>query len=157
MLESNPFANHPNATENLHFVGAGMSRSPVSPQYMSATGTPSPAQQTDHMVDDLDAEENETNNIPDDSRTDKHLNWSVPEDIRLVGSNHAISMHTRRLKILFFLILFLFYYLCRPVLGCIIQRTQLMEMKGRQMLIGQMLLKNTTRPQKLAVRGTGIN
>lgn len=85
MLESNPFANHPNATENLHFVGAGMSRSPVSPQYMSATGTPSPAQQTDHMVDDLDAEENETNNIPDDSRTDKHLNWSVPEDIRLAS------------------------------------------------------------------------
>ena len=102
MLESNPFANHPNATENLHFVGAGMSRSPVSPQYMSATGTPSPAQQTDHMVDDLDAEENETNNIPDDSRTDKRLNWSIPEDIRLVGSNHAISMHTRRLTILSF-------------------------------------------------------
>ena len=102
MLESNPFANHPNATENLHFVGAGMSRSPVSPQYMSATGTPSPAQQTDHMVDDLDAEENETNNIPDDSRTDKRLNWSVPEDIRLVGSNYAISMHTRRLTILSF-------------------------------------------------------
>ena len=92
MLESNPFANHPNATENLHFVGAGMSRSPVSPQYMSATGTPSPAQQTE--LDDLDAEENETNNIPDDSRTDKRLNWSIPEDIRLVGSNHAISMHT---------------------------------------------------------------
>ncbi|KAG2608140.1 hypothetical protein PVAP13_4NG282000 [Panicum virgatum] len=38
------------------------------------------------MVDDLDAEENETNNIPDDSRTDKRLNWSVPEDIRLASA-----------------------------------------------------------------------
>jgi hypothetical protein len=57
----------------------------------SAATTPSPAQPTDHMVDDLDGEENETNNIPNDSRTDKRLNWSVPE---LVGSNHATSMQT---------------------------------------------------------------
>jgi hypothetical protein len=46
------------------------------------------------MVDDLDGEESETNNIPDDSRTDKRLNWSVPDDIQLVGSNHATSMQT---------------------------------------------------------------
>jgi hypothetical protein len=32
-----------------------------------------------------------------------------------------------------------------------------MEMEGRQMLIGQMLQKNTTRPQKVTGRGTGIN
>jgi hypothetical protein len=93
-LGSNPFANHPNGTENFHFVGAGMSQSSVSSQYKSATRTPTPAQQNDHMVDDLDAEENETNNIPYDSRTDKRLNWFVPEDIRLVGFNHAISIHT---------------------------------------------------------------
>jgi uncharacterized protein (DUF2342 family) len=71
-----------------------MSQASVSPQYMSATRTPSPAQQTDNMVDDLDVEENETNNIPYDSRTHKRLNWSVPDDIRLVSSNHAISMQT---------------------------------------------------------------
>jgi uncharacterized protein YifN (PemK superfamily) len=71
-----------------------MSQHSVSPQYTSGTRTPSPAQQTDNMVDDLDAKEIETNNIPDDSRTDKRLNWSVPDDIRLVSSNHAISMQT---------------------------------------------------------------
>jgi hypothetical protein len=86
-LHSNPFANHPNGNENFHFVGTGMSQSSVSPMDQSAARTPSPAQPTDHMVDDLDGEESETNNIPDDSRTDKRLNWSVPDDIRLVGSN----------------------------------------------------------------------
>lgn len=47
--------------------------------------TPSPAQQTDDVVDDVDAQETETINVDEDFRTDKRLNWSVDEDKRLVG------------------------------------------------------------------------
>ncbi|KAF0922087.1 hypothetical protein E2562_024660 [Oryza meyeriana var. granulata] len=107
-LQSNPFSNHPNGNENFHFVGAAMSQSSMSP-----------AQQTDDIVDDVDAQDDEAINIDEDCRTDKSLNWQV--------------------------------------LGCIIRRTQLMELAGRQMLTGQMLLKNTTRPKKIAIRGTGTN
>jgi len=82
---SNPFANHPNGNENFHFVGAGLSQSSVSPIDMGATRTPSPAQQTVDIVDDIDAEEDETINIDETSRTANRLNWSVSEDIRLVG------------------------------------------------------------------------
>jgi len=84
-LQSNPFANHPNGNENFHFVGAGLSQSSVSPIDMGATRTPSPAQQTVDIVDDIDAEEDETINIDETSRTANRLNWSVSEDIRLVG------------------------------------------------------------------------
>jgi hypothetical protein len=38
-----------------------MSQSSVSPIDLGATRTPSPAQQTDDIVDDLDAEEDENN------------------------------------------------------------------------------------------------
>jgi len=84
-LQSNPFANHPNGNENFHFVGAGLSQSSVSPIDMGATRTPSTAQQTVDIVDDIDAEEDETINIDETSRTANRLNWSVNEDIRLVG------------------------------------------------------------------------
>jgi hypothetical protein len=83
-LQSNPFANHPNGNENFHFVGAGMSQSSVPPIDLGATRTPSPAQQTDDIVDDLDAEEDETIDVDEDSRTQHRLNWTVPEDVRLV-------------------------------------------------------------------------
>ncbi|KAF8662903.1 hypothetical protein HU200_055485 [Digitaria exilis] len=63
-----------------------MSQSSFSPHYLGATRTPSPAQQTDHIVNDLDAEEDETINIDNDSRIDKRLNWTVPEDIRLASA-----------------------------------------------------------------------
>jgi hypothetical protein len=36
------------------------------------------------------------------------LNWSVPDDIRLVGSNHATSMQIWRLTIVFFNYVLLF-------------------------------------------------
>jgi hypothetical protein len=36
-------------------------------------------------VDDLDAEEDETIDVDEDFRTQYRLNWTVPEDIRLVG------------------------------------------------------------------------
>lgn len=62
-----------------------MSQSSVSPIDVGAARTPSPAQQTNDIVDDLDAEEDETINVDEYSRTDKRLNWSVPEDRRLVG------------------------------------------------------------------------
>lgn len=81
-LQGNTFANHQNANENFHFVGTGMSQSSVSPIDIGATRTPSPAQQSDDMVDDLGAQEDD---IVKESRKDKRLNWSVPEDIRLVG------------------------------------------------------------------------
>ncbi|KAF8730395.1 hypothetical protein HU200_016971 [Digitaria exilis] len=74
-LQSNTF-NHPDGNENSHFVCGGLSQSSLSPQ----------AQQTDHVVNDLDAEEDETINIDNDSRTDKRLNWTVPEDIRLASA-----------------------------------------------------------------------
>ncbi|KAF8781061.1 hypothetical protein HU200_001033 [Digitaria exilis] len=82
-LQSDTFANLPDGTENSHFVGGGLSQSSFSPQYLGATRTPTQAKQTDHIVNDLDAEEDETINIDNDSRTDKRLNWMVPEDIRL--------------------------------------------------------------------------
>uniref|UniRef100_J3KUS2 Myb-like domain-containing protein n=1 Tax=Oryza brachyantha TaxID=4533 RepID=J3KUS2_ORYBR len=82
-LQGNPFGNHRNANEDFHFVGAGMSQSSVSPIDMGVTRTPSPAEQTDDMVEDLDAEEDD---IIKESRNDKRLNWSVPEDIRLTSA-----------------------------------------------------------------------
>jgi len=85
LLEPNPFANHPSGNENFHYVGGGMSQSSVSPIDLGATRTPSPAQQNDDIVVELGAEEDETINVDEDSRTDKRLNWSVPEDKRLVG------------------------------------------------------------------------
>jgi hypothetical protein len=66
-----------------------MSQSTVPPIERGATRTPSPAQQphdtVDDIVDDLDAQEDETINVDDDCRTEKRLNWKVPDDIRLVG------------------------------------------------------------------------
>uniref|UniRef100_J3MWE4 No apical meristem-associated C-terminal domain-containing protein n=1 Tax=Oryza brachyantha TaxID=4533 RepID=J3MWE4_ORYBR len=82
-LQGNPLANHPNANEDFHFVGAGMSQSSVSPIDMGVTRTPSPAEQTNDMVEDLDAEEDD---IFKESRTDERLNWSVSEDIRLTSA-----------------------------------------------------------------------
>lgn len=57
----------------------------MPPIDLDATRTPSPAHQTHDIVDDLDAEEDETIDVDDDSRTEKRLNWKVPDDIRLVG------------------------------------------------------------------------
>jgi len=85
LLEPNPFANHPSGNENFHYVGGGMSQSSVSPIDLGATRTPSPSQQNDDIVVELGAEEDETINVDEDSRTDKRLNWSVLEDKRLVG------------------------------------------------------------------------
>ncbi|KAF8779899.1 hypothetical protein HU200_002168 [Digitaria exilis] len=85
-LQSDTFANLPDGTENSHFVGGGLSQSLFSPQYLGATRTPTQAKQTDHIVNDLNAEEDETINIDNDSRTDKRLNWTVPEDIRLASA-----------------------------------------------------------------------
>lgn len=66
-----------------------MGQSSVSPIDLGATRT-SPAQETDDLVDDLvddvDAEETETINVDEDSRTVGRLNWSVEEDKRLVRS-----------------------------------------------------------------------
>ncbi|KAF8762051.1 hypothetical protein HU200_009812 [Digitaria exilis] len=65
---------------------AGVSSSPICPPDASLprTGTPPVAQETDHIVNDLDVEEDEKINIDNNSRTDKRLNWTVPEDIRLM-------------------------------------------------------------------------
>ncbi|CAO2187241.1 unnamed protein product [Urochloa humidicola] len=79
-LQSNT-PGYPEGNENSHFVGAGMSQSSFSPLNLGAATTPPPAQQND-----LDAEEEETINIDNDNRTDKHLNWTVPEDIRLASA-----------------------------------------------------------------------
>ena len=62
-----------------------MGQSSMSPIDLGARRTPSPAQETDDLVDDVDAEETETINVDEDSRKDKRLNWSVLEDRRLVG------------------------------------------------------------------------
>jgi hypothetical protein len=62
-----------------------MSHSSVSPIDLGATRTPSLAQQTDDIVDDLDAKEDETIDVYEDSRTQHRLNWMVLEDIQLVG------------------------------------------------------------------------
>ena len=56
-----------------------------SPIDLGSTRTPSPAEQTHEQGDDLDVQEDETINVDDDSRTEKRLNWKVPDDIRLVG------------------------------------------------------------------------
>ncbi|KAF0934491.1 hypothetical protein E2562_025567 [Oryza meyeriana var. granulata] len=72
-LQSNPFSNHPNGNEN--FVGAAMSQSSMSP-----------AQQTDDIMDDVDAQDDKAINNDEDCRTDKRLNWSVDEDKRLASA-----------------------------------------------------------------------
>jgi hypothetical protein len=56
-----------------------------SPIDLGGTRTPSPPEQTHEQGDDLDVQEDETINVDDDSRTEKRLNWKVPDDIRLVG------------------------------------------------------------------------
>ncbi|CAL5055488.1 unnamed protein product [Urochloa decumbens] len=81
-LQSDAFANPADGNENSHFVGGGLSQSSFSPQYPGATRTPSP----DDIVNDLDAEVDETIIIDNDSRTDRRLNWTVPEDIRLASA-----------------------------------------------------------------------
>ncbi|CAO2209402.1 unnamed protein product [Urochloa humidicola] len=58
-----------------------MSQSSFSPLNLGAATTPPPAQ-----LNDFDAEEDEAINIDNDSRTDKRLNWTVPEDIRLASA-----------------------------------------------------------------------
>jgi hypothetical protein len=102
----------------------------VPPIDLGATRTPSPAQQTHDIVDDLNVEEDETINVDDDSRTEKRLNWTVP-DRHTIGRLKPSYLHAHLkinnclLLILFlFLFLFLFCCFCRPVLGCVIQRTQ---------------------------------
>ncbi|CAO2176299.1 unnamed protein product [Urochloa humidicola] len=72
---------YPEGNENSHFVGAGMSQSSFSPLNLGAATTPPPAQ-----PNDLDAEEDDTINIDNDNRTEKRLNWTVPEDIRLASA-----------------------------------------------------------------------
>ncbi|CAD6268499.1 unnamed protein product [Miscanthus lutarioriparius] len=69
--------------ENFHFVGAAMGQSSMSPIDLGARRTPSPAQKTDDLVDDVDVEETETINVDENFRTDRRLNWSVDEDKRL--------------------------------------------------------------------------
>lgn len=83
MMQSNPFAIHPNGTENFHFVG-GMSQSTVAPIDLDATKTPSPTQQANDIEDDLEVQEDEAVNIDEDSRTEKRLNWKMDDDVRLV-------------------------------------------------------------------------
>jgi len=58
----------------------------MSPIDLGARRTPSPAQETDDLVDDVDAGETETINVDGDFRTDRCLNWSVDEDKRSVRS-----------------------------------------------------------------------
>lgn len=82
-LHGSTFVNHPNANEDFHFVGSGMSQSSISQIDVGVTSTPSPVQRTDDMVEDLDGEEDD---IVKECRTDKRLNWSVPEDIRLASA-----------------------------------------------------------------------
>ncbi|KAF0919524.1 hypothetical protein E2562_029763 [Oryza meyeriana var. granulata] len=53
------------------------SQSSISPIDLGARRTPSPTQETDDVVDDVDAEETETINVDEDSRTDKRLNWTA--------------------------------------------------------------------------------
>ena len=63
-----------------------MGQSSMSPIDLGARRTPSPAQEADDLVDDVDVEETETINVDEDFRTDRRLNWSVDEDKRLVRS-----------------------------------------------------------------------
>jgi len=63
-----------------------MGQSSMSPIDLGARRTPSTAQETDDLVDDVDVEETETINVDEDFRTDRRLNWSVDEDKLLVRS-----------------------------------------------------------------------
>jgi len=63
-----------------------MGQSSMSPIDLGARRTPSPAQETDDLVDDVDADETETINVDENFRTNRRLNWSVDEDKRLVRS-----------------------------------------------------------------------
>lgn len=65
----------------------------MSPIDLGAGRNPSPAQEIHDLVDDVDAEETETINVDEDSRTDRRLNWSVEEDKRLVHPlNHFSNL-----------------------------------------------------------------
>jgi len=46
----------------------------MSPINLGARRTPSPAQENDDLVDDVDIEESETINVDEDFRTDRRLN-----------------------------------------------------------------------------------
>lgn len=81
--QPHPFVNYPNAShlpENFHFVGAS-----------SSSGTPSPT--GCGLAKDgaqVGSQDKETIDIDDDdtlepARSDKRLNWSHEEDIRLVS------------------------------------------------------------------------
>jgi hypothetical protein len=92
--------------KNSHFVGAEICQYSFSQQYLGAIRTPSPAQQNNHVVNNLDAEKDETFNIDKDSRTDKHLNRLVRHTI---GRFKPCYIHVY-LKINNCLLLICFYF-----------------------------------------------
>jgi len=101
--QSYPFVNYHNGSqrlENFHFVGSSMSHSTMSPTAACSKRTPSPTgssavdaaqmagsqdQETIDVVDD-DTIQSASSNGRSDARTDRRLNWSNEEDIRLVSA-----------------------------------------------------------------------
>ncbi|RLN30890.1 uncharacterized protein C2845_PM05G19970 [Panicum miliaceum] len=108
MLQSHklPFVNSPNGSqqsENFHFIGGAMNHSTFLPTSICSKGTPSPtgtsaggaAQLGSQDKETIDVEDNDTiqsartnakSNATSDARSDRGLNWSNEEDIRLVSA-----------------------------------------------------------------------
>ena len=99
--QSYPFVNYHNGSqrlENFHFVGSSMSHSTMSPTAACSKRIPSPTgssavdatrmgsqdQETIDVVDD-DTIQPARSNGRSDARTDRRLNWSNEEHIRLVS------------------------------------------------------------------------
>jgi hypothetical protein len=94
--------NYPNGSqlpENFHFVGSPMSHSTMSPTAACSKRIPSPTgssavdaaqmgsqdQETIDVVDDDTIQQPARSNARPDARTDRRLNWSDEEDIRLIS------------------------------------------------------------------------
>lgn len=75
-----------NIPENFHLVGHTTSTARISPATVSSRGTPpgeSNAQDKETINVDEDVDEDEP---VEDGRTERRLNWTKEEDIRLVSN-----------------------------------------------------------------------
>ncbi|KAF2910283.1 hypothetical protein DAI22_11g089900 [Oryza sativa Japonica Group] len=94
--QTHPFVNYHNASqlpENFHFVGAPMSYSTMSPTTPCSKAIPSPtgrcaaAQIGSQDKETIDIEDDDTiEPARSDARSEKRLNWSNEEDIRLASA-----------------------------------------------------------------------
>ena len=139
-----------NTLEDFHLVGNTTSRTSVGPSATSYRGTP-PGESNAQDKETITVDADET---IEDSRTEKRLNWTKDEDIRLVSnlSQFLISELVLQEKLL----------VCN--LGAVVSEMQASawvhnskEPIGSQINIGRMLRKNTTKPQRFAAGEIGTN